>query len=308
MLKIWREIKLYKLNKKNFTFLKKSNENLEVNLNQQYDISNHSLKKYLYLFKFNQDNIGYVLHEPQTKNLIGIDFGDFNVSSKIVEKIEKSTQSTLGHIFTTHSHFDHCAGNKKWKEVRGNSIKIYSGDNKDDPVMFSDMKLKNLESFTIGEFCISCIYTPGHKKSHVSYVITHVSDVSTKVPFLFCGDTLFIGGCGRVLDGTYEELYQSLKTLSYLPNDTLIFCGHEYTIKNLEFIMKFDPDNPIVIEKLKWATKMLEEKQFTVGSRLIEEKLYNPFLRCGDKFYLELLNEKNPFLCFKKLRILKDNF
>ena len=309
MFKEWRKIKFYVFNKKNFSFLKKTKEeNSELKLNQNYDISNHSLKKYMYLFKFNQDNIGYILHEPQTKRLIGIDFGEFDISFKIVEKIETLTQSKLGHILTTHSHFDHCAGNKKWKEVRGDSVQIYSGDCKDDTIPHSDRKLKDLESFTLGEFCIACMYTPGHKKSHVSYIITHVADNSTKVPFLFCGDTLFIGGCGKVLDGTYEELYQSLKALSYLPNDTLIFCGHEYTVNNLEFIKKLDPNNPIVIEKLDWAKKIINENQFTVGSRLIEEKLYNPFLRSGEKFYLDLLNEKNPFLCFKKLRLLKDNF
>jgi hydroxyacylglutathione hydrolase len=277
-------------------------------MNPAYDITRHTLKNYLYLFKYNQDNIGYILHEPMTKSLIGIDFGEYEASSKIVEKLEKSTNARLEHIFTTHSHNDHCGGNNKWKEVRGSSIKIYSGSHPEDKVPAVDKELKDLESFNIGEFCVACLYTPGHKRSHTCYVITHVSDNSTKVPFLFSGDLLFIGGCGKVLDGTYQDLYESLRKVNYLPNDTLIFCGHEYTIKNLEFIMKLDPKNPIVIEKLEWAKKMVEEKQFTVGSRLIEEKMYNPFLRSGDKYYLDLLNEKNPFLCFKKLRILKDNF
>jgi hydroxyacylglutathione hydrolase len=310
---LWRSFKNNKFayNKKfSFSFLKKpsSNDFNDSKINKNYDISNHSLKQYLYLFKFNQDNIGYILHEPITKQLIGVDFGEYEVSSVIVKKIEKFTNSTLRMILTTHSHNDHCGGNKKWKENRGNSVQIYSGFNKDDPVPFSDKHFKDLETISIGDFCIACMYTPGHKKSHVCYVITHLNDTSTKVPFLFSGDLLFIGGCGKVLDGTYEELYDSLKKISYLPNDTLVFCGHEYTLKNLEFIEKFDPDNPIVIEKKEWANKMINENQFTVGSRLIEEKLYNPFLRSGDKFYQDLLNEKNPFICFKKLRILKDNF
>ena len=84
MFKEWRKIKFYVFNKKNFSFLKKTKEeNSELKLNQNYDISNHSLKKYMYLFKFNQDNIGYILHEPQTKRLIGIDFGEFDISFKI---------------------------------------------------------------------------------------------------------------------------------------------------------------------------------------------------------------------------------
>lgn len=82
----------------------------------------------------------------------------------------------------------------------------------------------------IGDICICCIETPGHTIDHVSYVITHVTPESTKTPFLFSGDTLFIGGCGRILGGTAEQLFYSLLKLVNLPNETLVFCGHEYTL------------------------------------------------------------------------------
>lgn len=86
---------------------------------------------------------------------------------------------------------------------------------------------------TIGELCICCLHTPGHTQDHCSFVVTHVTPDSTKTPFLFSGDTLFTAGCGRLMGGTAGKLLQSLRTLMSLPNETLLFCGHEYTVKNL---------------------------------------------------------------------------
>jgi len=85
----------------------------------------------------------------------------------------------------------------------------------------------------------------------VSYVVTHVTPDSTKTPFLFCGDTLFISGCGRLLQGTAEQLFYSLQKLINLPNESLIFCGHEYTLQNLEFAKFIEPENPMIDAKIK---------------------------------------------------------
>jgi hydroxyacylglutathione hydrolase len=85
--------------------------------------------------------------------------------------------------------------------------------------------------------------TPGHTQDHVSYIMTHVTPESTKTPFLFCGDTLFISGCGRLLNGTAEQLFYSLQKLMSLPNETLVFCGHEYSLNNLRFAKYIEPDN-----------------------------------------------------------------
>jgi hydroxyacylglutathione hydrolase len=96
----------------------------------------------------------------------------------------------------------------------------------------------------VGEICICAMETPGHTAEHVSYVITHVTPDSTKTPFLFSGDTLFVGGCGRLLDEelcTAEHLFSSLQTLINLPNETLLFCGHEYTQANLKFAKYIEP-------------------------------------------------------------------
>jgi hydroxyacylglutathione hydrolase len=94
--------------------------------------------------------------------------------------------------------------------------------------------MSDLQTFEIGELCICCMATPGHTAEHVSYIVTHVTPTSTKTPLLFSGDTLFIGGCGRLLDeqsgANAETLFYSLQKLINLPNETLVLCGHEYTL------------------------------------------------------------------------------
>ena len=284
-----------------------SNEDENI-MNPQYDYTKHSLLKNLYMFGYNKDNIGYILYEEKEKCLIGFDFGEYDKSNKIVSKLESDLQCKLKYIFTTHSHNDHSGGNDRWKRLRKQEIKIVSGDDENDIVPLAEVFMKDLETLQIGELCVACLKTPGHIPSSVCFVVTHVSENSTKTPFLFTGDTLFIGGCGRVFQGTHEQLYNSLKTISYLPNDTLIFCGHEYTEKNLEFCLKVDPDNEVLKDKMKWTKDMRSKNEFTMGSRLIEEKMYNPFLRAGDDYYMNLTNTKTPEESFKYLRTLKDNF
>lgn len=308
----------FNTDKYNFSkFLKNTNSenktdsdlNFEDNsINPMYDYTKHTLIKYLYIFGYNSDNIGYILHEPTNKILIGIDFGEYEKSKIIVEKLEKQLQSRLKYILTTHSHWDHSNGNKPWKDDRGDELTIVGGSTKGDVIPHANKLMKDLETMTIGELCIACMHTPGHIRSHVCYVVTHVAEKSTKIPFLFCGDTLFIGGCGRIFDGTHEELYNSLKTLSYLPNDTFVFPGHEYSQKNLEFCLKLDPENEFLKDKYEWVKDMRKKGEFTVGGRLIEEKLYNPFLRSGEDYYLNLTGENTAEQSFKKLRMLKDKF
>jgi hydroxyacylglutathione hydrolase len=93
--------------------------------------------------------------------------------------------------------------------------------------------------------------TPGHTEDHVSFVIHHISPTSTKIPFLFCADTLFIGGCGRLLGGTAEQLFYSLQRLINLPSETLVFPAHEYTLQNLSFAKYIEPNNPMIDKKIE---------------------------------------------------------
>ena len=175
-----------------------------------------------------------------------------------------------------------------------------------------DIRLKDLWTMQVGEICICAMETPGHTAEHVSYVITHVTPDSTKTPFLFSGDTLFVGGCGRLLDDELcmaEHLFYSLQKLINLPNETLLFCGHEYTLSNLKFAKYIEPLNPMIDHKIKQAEQALARGEFTLPSKLMEERLYNPFIRCArEEYFKEITGEIDPVRIFAKIRKLKDNF
>ena len=159
--------------------------------------------------------------------------------------------------------------------------------------------------------------TPGHTTDHCSFVVTHVTPESNKSPFLFCGDTLFIGGVGKLLDGPQlsNDLFESVKKLMALPNETLVFCGHEYSVKNLEFALKMEPENDTIASKLDLMRNMRQNGQFTVGSPLMDERLYNPFVRCfgadlaTKEYFAEITGESmdtTARFVFQKIRMLKD--
>ena len=122
---------------------------------------------------------------------------------------------------------------------------------------------------------VKCLHTPCHTSGHMSYLAT-ASDGSAAV---FTGDILFVGGCGRFFEGTPEQMLQSAKTLGALAPETKVFCGHEYTGKNLEFAFDVDPENPAVIAKRTWAEATRAKGGRTVPSTIGEELTYNPFMR-----------------------------
>ena len=177
----------------------------------------------------------------------------------------------------------------------------------------ANLQLNDLQTMEIGDLCICCMETPGHTAEHVSFIVTHVTPESTKTPLLFCGDTLFIGGCGRLLDlphSNAEHLFYSLQKLINLPNETLVFCGHEYTVANVKFAKYIDPENPMIDHKLKQAEEAVAQGNFTVPSKLMEERLYNPFIRCAREESLQEMTGEigNPVRAFAKIRKLKDTF
>jgi hydroxyacylglutathione hydrolase len=110
--------------------------------------------------------------------------------------------------------------------------------------------MKDLETMTIGEFTICCMETPGHTSDHVTFIITHVAPNSTKIPFVFCADTLFTGGCGRAFHDS-EELFYSINKLMQLPGESLLFSGHEYTLNNLKFAKHVEPENKFIDQKIE---------------------------------------------------------
>ena len=157
----------------------------------------------------------------------------------------------------------------------------------------------------VGKLKGRVLFIPGHTKGHVAYLFGNS---------LFCGDTLFAAGCGRLFEGTAEQMQSSLKKLMSLPADTLVYCGHEYTEKNLQFALTVEPDNPQLADKMKRVRSLRAQSLSTVPSTMAEEKETNPFLRWDSKEIQQNLKKHfpnlplNPVSVFAQVRQLKDQF
>lgn len=289
------------------------NSMVENLIKQHYDISIHPLLPYLYLFKYNNDNIGHILHETSTNTLIGFDFGENIISSQIIYFLETELKAKFKHLFTTHFHNDHSGGNEKWKKDKTDSITIYcsnKGDfNTSDYIDTADKRLDDNEEIIIGDISIKCMQTPGHVKTHCVYIVKYIESKSKcTTSLLFSGDTLFPGSVGKVFNGSHKELYNSILRIFSLPGETIFFAGHEYTINNLKFNLSIDKENDFIKKKLDWADDIVKKGLFTSGTTLNEERKYNAFIRTSEDKFLKLTNEKDSFQAFIKIRDMKDKW
>ena len=243
------------------------------------------------------DNYSYLLCDQDTNTVAIIDPSDFNPCDKIINKKYKK----LDYILNTHHHFDHVGGNKKLKEKYKSKVLGFELDK--DRIPGIDITLKEKQNFKIGNASFEVIFIPGHTKGHIAFYFKNEK-------IIFTGDTLFSLGCGRVFEGTYEQMFKSLNKLKNLPIDTRMYCGHEYTKKNLEFCLHYDPDNEYLIKKSNWINSRIRSKSPTVPISIDEEQKTNIFLRCNEpsiKNALDL-NDASEQEIFSKLRDLKDSF
>lgn len=200
-------------------------------------------------------------------------------------------------ILLTHHHYDHVGGVSELIAKKP-GINVYGP--KDERIPYVNNYLGDGDLLSILSCNFNIISTSGHTSTHISYYEPYYG-------WLFCGDTLFSGGCGRVFDGTLEDLFNSLNKLKSLPEETKVFCAHEYTNHNLQFAVTVEPDNQIIANYLKNLTTQ------TVPSKIGLEKKINPFLRTDLK-NLQVYACKNgiktldPFTIFKHLRQAKDFF
>ena len=243
------------------------------------------------------DNYSYLL-EDEKLNIIGIiDPSDFDTCDKIIKK----KYNKLDYILNTHHHFDHVGGNEKLKEKYRAKVLGFELDK--DRIPGIDIILKDKQNFKLGHSSFEVIFIPGHTKGHIAF---YFKDEKT----VFTGDTLFSLGCGKVFEGTYEQMFSSLNKLKNLPTDTKIYCGHEYTKKNLEFCLEYDSNNELLKKKSDWINSKIESDTPTVPTTIGEEKKTNIFLRCNEPLIKNVLNLNNASEqeIFSKLRDLKDSF
>ena len=230
-----------------------------------------------------QDNYSYIIVDKTINSACVIDPSE---ALPIIEFLEKN-KINLDFILNTHHHYDHVGGYKALKEKYDAKVLGFFEDKERIPEI--DILLKDNEIWKNNNFEAKIIHIPGHTSGHICYYFK-------KEKIAFTGDTLFSMGCGRIFEGTYDQMYNSLNKLKKLPMDTKIFCGHEYTFKNILFCIKHDKENEKLKKKFLDIKEKINQKIPTVPSMLSEELDCNIFLRA-----------KN-IEDFSKLRDLKDNF
>jgi len=210
------------------------------------------------------DNYLWIIHNG--KDAVAVDPGD---AQAILSALAQE-QLTLSAILLTHHHADHTGGVAPLLQHR--SVPVYGPAN--DDIAAVDHPLQGGQHFHLNNLDLefSVIDVPGHTKGHIAYY-------AEKQGWLFCGDTLFAGGCGRIFEGTPEQMLHSLDQLAALPEQTLIYCAHEYTLSNLRFAVEVEPENLALRERVKMEQDKRARHLPTVPSPLALEKQTNPFLR-----------------------------
>ena len=251
----------------------------------------------IFQFSYNADNYGVLLHCPDSGDTACIDAGDATATEAAL------TQSgwSLTHLFITHHHGDHTAGLTSLKATH--NAHVIGPPPRSTPISGIDHAVWDGDSFEFANRQVHVIATPGHTTDMINFYLPDEKIV-------FTGDTLFSLGCGRIFEGTYEQMFGSLNKLKNLPGDTKIYCGREYTYKNLEFCLKFNPSN-ILLKKKKEAIELnIKNKKPSIPSTIGDEIKTNIFFRFNDPDVKKAINLENSsdLEIFTKLRDLKDGF
>jgi hydroxyacylglutathione hydrolase len=243
------------------------------------------------------DNYIYLLHDAATHKTAVVDPTE---AEPVLAFIEQKGWS-LDYIFNTHHHWDHIGGNQELKEKTGCSVLASAYDQNRIPAI--DQTLAGGDSIKFGKEDIEIIATPGHTSGHIVYFCRQQQA-------LFCGDTLFSLGCGRLFEGSAEQMFQSLQTIKALPDDTKIYCAHEYTQTNARFALSVEPDNEALILYSKKIDQLRAQQKTTIPSTLAQEKACNPFLRTDSATIRQSLGmpKSHEVEVFAQLRKLKDLF
>ena len=230
-----------------------------------------------------QDNYSYLIIDEDKLAACVVDPSE---AKPIIDYLS-GKNINLKYILNTHHHYDHIGGNTELKKKFGSVVLGFNGDAKRIPEI--DILLKDNEIWNSGNFKAKIIHIPGHTLGHICFYFFDEN-------LLFTGDTLFSLGCGRIFEGTYEQMYDSLNKLKSLPKETKIYCGHEYTLNNSKFCLEHDSENSSLLKKIEFIKKQRNNNLPTIPSTLQDEIDCNIFLRAND------------LKTFSKLRDLKDNF
>ena len=249
-----------------------------------------------------QDNYIWMIKHAQRKQAIVVDPG----CATAVLKVLNTEELTLTDILTTHHHLDHTAGVQSLLEKFPNA-NLYTPFPNHESIDRCQQQVQEGHSLSFWDQALSLrvMAVPGHTLDHIAFVNDQL---------LFCGDTLFSSGCGRLFEGSYQQLFDSLQRLAQLPPETAVFCTHEYTRANLAFAMTVEPNNKAIQEKQSWVESRLKNKQPSLPSCINNELNTNPFLRTNHPDVISAASDytdttlQHPVEVFKALRQWKDHF
>ena len=230
-----------------------------------------------------RDNYSYLIIDETNQNACVIDPSE----SKPIINFVENNNIKLKYILNTHHHYDHIGGNLDLKNKYGSKIIAFKGDK--DRIPEIDIFVEDNQTWKKDNFEANVYHIPGHTSGHIAFHFF-------KEKKIFTGDTLFSLGCGRIFEGTYEQMFNSLNKIKKLPKETKIYCGHEYTLQNSIFCLSQDSKNLKLQDKIVEIKRKLKKGLPTIPTILGEEIECNIFLKAK--------NIKS----FSKLRDLKDNF
>jgi hydroxyacylglutathione hydrolase len=242
------------------------------------------------------DNYIFLLHDPVQNIAAVVDPGDFQ---PVLQKL-RELDTELVAILNTHHHPDHIGGNRALLQKFPQAV-VYGGELDKGRIPNQQVFLKDGDKVQFGDRTAEILFVPGHTIAHIAYYFPQSGD-------LFCGDTLFAGGCGRLFEGTPTQMQNSLDRFRQLPDETRVWCAHEYTLSNLQFAITVDRDNPILQERLLDAIAARKRLEPTIPSTIGLEKQTNPFLRWDLPSIQTATKTSDPKRVFAKLRGMKDLF
>ena len=241
------------------------------------------------------DNYSYICFDNKNDAFV-VDPSEF----KPVDEYISNNQLNLKYVLNTHHHFDHVGGNYELKQKY--NCKVIGSKLDENRIPEVDILLKEGEKWKFKEDAAQIIEIPGHTTGHIAFYFSNQKIV-------FTGDTLFSLGCGRLFEGTPEMMWNSLQKLRNLPDDTKIYCGHEYTLNNALFTKSVIPGE-LIDKKISSLNDLLSKKIPSIPSTIAEEKKLNLFFQADDSILKKelRLEDKNNIDMFTYLRNLKDNY
>jgi len=248
-----------------------------------------------------QDNYSYLVIDEDERVAAVVDCAEVDP----VVAAARSEAVRITAVLATHHHFDHVGGNEEI--ARRIPVRIYG--NADDAGRIPALTdgVRSGETVRLGRLSATVLFIPAHTSGHIAYHFARERSV-------FTGDTLFAAGCGRLFEGDPAQMMASLATLTALPDETRVYCGHEYTVRNLEFAATLEPSNRAIADKLAWARARRADGQPTIPTTIASERATNPFLRTSSPELRASIRARFPevgeddtriFACTRKL---KDSF